>query len=283
MKILLTGASGFIGRNLKEAWRGKYDLFAPSRRELNLLDADAVENYLRCSSFDIVIHAANTNDVTRPEDAPHALEYNLRMFCNLSRCSKYFGKMYYFGSGAEYDSAHYQDYMPEAYFGRHIPRDVYGFSKYIMSELILRYDNIYDFRLFGVFGQYEEWRRRFISNMIYQAMTGSVMRMDRHMYFDYLYIDDLIRILEWFLIHEPEYRHYNICSGQPVDLYDLALFIREEVNADAEIILSGADWKSPYTGDNSRLRLEMGELLSLTPIRDAIRALIAHYRENGFI
>ena len=255
--------------------------FKCSRIQVNLLDTAAVESYLRRYRFDALIHAANTNDFIHPELEAHQLDFNLRMFCNLERCSRLYGKLYYFGSGAEYDSTHYQDQMPEVYFGQHMPVDDYGFSKYVMAMMTSHADNIYDLRLFGVFGKHEEWRRRFISNMIYQALFGDSMCMDRPMRFDYLYVNDLARILEWFVTHEPKHHHYNVCFGKPVELCELARIIKEETGSTAEIVMSGTERKPPYSGDNSRLCEEHGEL-SLTPMRTGIREMITYYRETGF-
>lgn len=279
IKVLLLGATGFIGKNLKEAWAERYDLWAPSHQELDLLDATAVERYLREGCFDAVFHTAAANHVTHPGEGPHILEHNLRMFCNLERCRNLYGKLFCFGSGAEYDMRHYIPQMRETYFGAHIPQDPYGFSKYIMSKQAA--GNIYDLRLFGVFGKYEEWRRRFISNMIYRNLTGQIMEMNQNMYFDYLYIDDLIPILEWFLTHEPRHHHYNVCSGQRFELLALARMVRRETEIPAEITIKQDGWKLEYTGNNDRLRTEMGGL-SLTPIRTAIQEMIAYYRQEGF-
>lgn len=279
MKLLLLGATGFIGRNLKESWAGRYDLSAPSHEELDLLDGEAVERYLREGRFDVVLHTANTNHLVHPERGTHILEHNLRMFCNLERCKSLYGKLYYFGSGAEYDMRHYIPRMPESYFGVHIPQDPYGFSKYIMSKQAA--GNIYDLRLFGVFGKYEEWQRRFISNMIYRNLTGQAMEMNQNTYFDYLYIDDLVPILEWFLTHEPRHHHYNVCSGQRFELLSLARMVMEETGIAGEIVLKQEGLKPEYTGDNSRLREELGEI-ALTPMGTAIRELVNYYRKNGF-
>ena len=61
MKILITGSSGLVGRNLLEAPQSKkYELLTPSHKELELLDKDAVLNYLEKNRPDIVIHAAGT-------------------------------------------------------------------------------------------------------------------------------------------------------------------------------------------------------------------------------
>ena len=279
MKILLTGASGFIGRHIQEAWKDRYDLYTPSHQDLDLLDDERVESYLADGRFDVIIHTANMNNVRYQLTDAQVLDGNLCMFFNLERCRSLYGKMYYFGSGAEYDMRHYIPRMPESYFGAHIPRDPYGFSKYIMSKQAV--GNIYDLRLFGVFGKNEEWKRRFISNMIYLNLTEQVMQMNQNMYFDYLYIDDLISILEWFLTHEPLHHHYNVCSGRRIELLSLAHLVIEETGKQGEIATRQNGLKPEYTGDNQRLRKEIGDL-ELIPMSTAIHEMVSYYRENGF-
>lgn len=59
MKILLTGSSGLVGRNVLESpLSKKYELLTPSHKELDLLDKDAVSDYLEKNRPDLVIHAA---------------------------------------------------------------------------------------------------------------------------------------------------------------------------------------------------------------------------------
>ena len=58
-KILITGANGFIGSNLKEGLSLLYDIYAPNSSELNLCDQENVEEYLIHQKIDIVIHSAN--------------------------------------------------------------------------------------------------------------------------------------------------------------------------------------------------------------------------------
>ena len=57
-KILITGGSGFIGRNLTEALSGKYKIFAPAHSQLELLDYKALEQYVLTHQIEVVIHAA---------------------------------------------------------------------------------------------------------------------------------------------------------------------------------------------------------------------------------
>lgn len=59
MKILLTGASGMVGRNiLEQPEADKYNFLTPRSSELNLLDYESVFNYLEKNKPDFVIHAA---------------------------------------------------------------------------------------------------------------------------------------------------------------------------------------------------------------------------------
>lgn len=289
MKILITGANGFIGRNLKETFEKKYkryEIACPTRQELNLLDANAVETYLKEHQFDAIIHAANTNDFKNKDVTEYGiLDGNLRMFFNLERCKDYYGKMFYFGSGAEYGMDNYIPEMSEDYFGRNIPKDSYGFSKYMMSKACLETGNIYDLRLFGVYGKYEEWERRFISNAICRALKGEDITIVKNVYFDYMWVDDLCNIMQWFLCHEPLYKHYNVCSGDKVDLYSLGCLVRQILGIDCEIRVANPGWKPEYTGSNKRLLNEIGNF-QFTSYESAIAQLCNYYKlnlENGFI
>jgi GDP-L-fucose synthase len=59
LRMLLTGGSGLVGRNLLEhSSIGDYDVLAPRSSELDLRDFGAVELFLRKFQPDIVVHAA---------------------------------------------------------------------------------------------------------------------------------------------------------------------------------------------------------------------------------
>ena len=67
-RILFTGGTGFIGRNLLPDLRGKYQVEAPSRQELDLKDSEAVKQYVEHGKFDVIIHAAIPNLLSNQED-----------------------------------------------------------------------------------------------------------------------------------------------------------------------------------------------------------------------
>ena len=58
-KILITGASGMVGKNILEHSETiNYELLVPSRTEMNLLDQEKVRKYISENKPDLVIHAA---------------------------------------------------------------------------------------------------------------------------------------------------------------------------------------------------------------------------------
>ena len=278
MKILLTGANGFIGRNLTNILMDKHDVHYYGRTELNLLNSDALEEHLKQERYDLVIHSANVNSsrgiVVEPYNVLHG---NLTMFYNLEKCKKYFGRMFYFGSGAEFDQRNYIPKMTEDYFGKYIPGDAYGLSKYIMAREAQKENNIYNLRLFGVFGPYEEWTHRFISNAICRALKNMPITITQNVFFDYLWIDDLAGIIEKMSNGDLEHKHYNVCSGTRVDLYSIAKLVKTCVGCDVPILISKEGLKLEYTGDNNRILKEI-KGYEFTPLKKAINKLIEYYR-----
>ena len=75
----------------------------------------------------IVIHCANTNNVTQQQTEYDVLNKNLQIVFALESCNNYYDKMIYFGSGAEYDMQNYIPYMEEDYLENSYPRSIWFF------------------------------------------------------------------------------------------------------------------------------------------------------------
>ena len=59
MKILLTGGSGMVGKNILEYSKNyKYTFLSPSSKELNLLDYNSIDNFIKKNKPEFIIHAA---------------------------------------------------------------------------------------------------------------------------------------------------------------------------------------------------------------------------------
>lgn len=276
-RIFITGGRGFIGRNLIERLKAEYDITAPTSKEVNLLDEELIKEFLMHNYFDVVIHTAKRDDVKNAISDYEVLDGNLRMFYNLSKYSAYYGKMLYFGSGAEYDKSSMSSYVTEDIRERYIPSEPYGFSKYIMADKAENSSNIYELCLFGVFGKYEAWHRRFISNAICRSLHGLPITMQRNVYFDYLYIKDLCDIMPLFIENDLQHKRYNVCRGEHIDLYSLAQMVKEITNNPFDIQVAEEGLKPEYSGSNKRMMEEFAQI-RFTPYEVAIRELTEYYK-----
>lgn len=280
-KILLTGGSGFVGRNVKEYLEQReYDVYAPTSRQLDCLDEPAVKAHLQANRYDFVLHFAVYGDgIDKTKDGSKSLEYNLRIFANFAKCSALYGRMIYTGSGAEYDKRYpIQMVTEEELAGHTLPVDQYGLMKYMVNQMIEESDNIYNLRLFGIFGKYEYWKTKYISNLCCKSLKGLPLSMRKNCYFDYLWIDDFCRMLEKFMqIGTPQYHVYNAVRGERIDLYSLAQIVNEIADARQDIIVCQDGYANEYTACNERI---CGELpgFAYTDIKESVRNLYEWYR-----
>lgn len=279
LKVLITGASGFIGRNLAEDFASRYDLQAPTSAQLDLLNDVAVRAYLVQHKFDVVLHSATTRSNRRLAAPPDMLDRNCRMFFNLARNENLFGKMIYFGSGAEYDRRNLPPRVSEDYFDTSVPADPYGFSKYICAKFAEQRPKIINLRLFGVFGKYEDWSVRFISNACARVVCGLPIVIRQNVIFDYLYIDDLARITRWFIENQPTQRALNVCTGHGCQLQCLAKIVADASGKSPEIKIFNPSLAPEYTADNKRLSREI-PALQFEPMQNAIAELYRWYDEH---
>ena len=278
-RILLSGAAphGFIGRNLAPALRERYAVFTPSSREINLCDYDALARYVDEHQISTVIHGAVQNVIRAGRE--NAMLHDMQMFFNIEKLSGQLDKVLYFGSGAEFDKRFPMEQIREEALGRSVPIDYYGLEKYAMALHARASRNIYNLRLFGVFGRYEEWQSKFISNLCCKAVYGLPLTVRQNCMFDFLCIDDLAPIVIWFLEHQPQYHDYNVCTGQPVDLVSIAKTVLAVSGRQLPIIVAKEGWNLAYTADHSRLAEEMGGI-QLRSMEDAVEELYRYYWEH---
>ena len=85
-KILLTGGNGLVGRNIQEhSSADKWEILAPSRKELDLTDLSSVSQWVKKHQPDIIIHAAGLVGGIKAniQDPINFLDVNLSMGRNI--------------------------------------------------------------------------------------------------------------------------------------------------------------------------------------------------------
>lgn len=250
MKILIVGGTGFIGKNLTEFLSGEHEVYAPSRNLLDLENKDSVDRFLK-QKFDFVINASGYG--IYGVEVPDQAERNIRMFLNL--VDQDFGKMIHIGSGAEYDKSRPLVNVKEEEFGR-IPKDKYGFTKYLMSRYIKYDDRIYCLRPFGLFGKYEDSTRRFVSNAICRVLSGQPILIYQNLTFDYLWINDFCRIVSNLIERLPSHRFMNVGSGNKTTLKEVAGIIGN-IHGGAKTKVLDKIKGTEYTPNIDRLKASM--------------------------
>lgn len=278
-KILILGSSGFVGKNLVEKLRIKYKLFSPSHAELDLTNDEAVSSYFKKQKIDVVINAAVVGGSRIEEHKENSLKNNLLIFFNIMRNRKYFKKIIHFGSGAEYDKNRVLKKIKEENFDLKIPTDDYGFFKYLCSQYIEKTENILNLRIFGLFGKYEDYRYRFISNAICLNLLGRQITINQNVYFDYVYIEDFIKIVEYFINHRAKHKFYNIGTGKKIDLLSIAKKINDIAIKKSQIIVKNSGLNNEYTCDNTRLMEELGDF-NFMPFQYSLDAHYDWYKKN---
>lgn len=277
--ILITGGSGFIGKNLVEVFKNKYKVLSPSHKELDLLKTDSVDDFFKKNKIDVVIHCALVGG-SRPEEKENDSTYqNLKMFFNIIHNKDKFGKMINFGSGAEYDKSKPIVEVKEEDFGKTIPKDDYGFFKYVCSKYIETSDRIINLRIFGLFGKYEDYRYRFISNAICQNLAGLPITINQNVFFDYIYIDDFVKIVDYFINNKTKHNFYNIGTGKKIDLLTLAEVINDVAEKKSEIVVKNEGLNNEYTCNNQRLIKEINNL-TFIEINNSVKNLYIWYKNN---
>jgi GDP-L-fucose synthase len=278
-KILLIGGSGFIGKNIYEQLKDKYEIFSPSHKELDLYDEDKVSEYIRKNDFEVIIHCATKPGHRNAIDLNDLVKINTRMFFNIVRNNAFFGRMLYLGSGSVYDKRYYKPKLKEEDFDKHIPIDDTGYTKYICSKYIESSKNVIDLRIFGIFGKYEDYAIRFISNAICRSIFNKSILIKENKKFDYIYIDDFIKILEFFIDNKTKYNAYNVTPDESIEIKKLAELINVITKNKNNIIIEKEELGFEYSGDNSRLRSEI-KPIEFTPFEIVIEKLYKWYYEN---
>jgi len=279
MNIFITGSHGFIGQNLREYLGSRYNLFAPDRKELELLDEKAVGRYIVKNNVDVIIHYANKGGIRGCMDFPNTVEYNMRIFFNIIKNCPEETKIIYFGSGSEYAKHRNIHKIKEEDFGKCTPKDSYGFYKYLCNLFTEKSEQkIVNLRLFGVFGKYENYETRFMPNMILKNLFGLDMMVNQNLVMDYLYIEDLLKIVDYFIENDTKFKVYNIAPTKSIDLVSICNIINNISGNKSKIRIVNPGLNYEYTADNSRVMDEIG--CTFTDYEAAIEKIFRYYKQN---
>jgi ADP-L-glycero-D-manno-heptose 6-epimerase len=259
MKIVVTGAAGFIGSNIVKGLNARgidniiaVDDLTEGDKFRNLADLQ-IADYLDASSFyqrfadrafgnvEAVFHEGACSD-TMELDGKYMMDNNYTLSCRLQQsCQEQHTRLLYASSAATYGGS--ATFRESAEF--EAPLNVYGYSKLLFDQRLRRefgqrFENcgaqIAGFRYFNVYGPREQHKGRMASVAFHQfnqfQADGKVKLFGDYGGYtaggqmrDFVFIDDVVAVNLWFLDHPEASGIFNLGSGHAQPFNDVALSV----------------------------------------------------------
>ena len=187
-------------------------------------------------------------------------------------------KLILFGSGAMYDKNRDLQKVKEEEIGKYVPENLYGLSKLKIAKLIKDRADVICLNIFGCYG-YEEKETRFPTYAIKQVLNNQPIEINQNVVFDYLFIEDLCRIVEFFIKNNPNENIINITPTESISLIEIAKIVNTFVQkpVDVKILKDGMNFE--YTGDNESL-LKAIPNLTFTEYKEGLSKLFDYITKN---
>ena len=231
MKILITGGNGYVAKSLTAALRNNHEVYAPTRKQLNLIDSKVVNTWFEDKYFDVVIHCAVVGGSRLKLEDSSIIDQNLQMYYNLLTHKNKYNKFINFGSGAEL-------------FTEHTP---YSLSKSIIRESIIEKEKFYNIRIFGVFDE-NEWETRFIKTSIKKYINNEPMEIHQNKYMDFFYMEDLVSLVEFYILNDNLPKEIDCTYCESKTLYHITDIINHLNSHQVEIKLNNSGIGIKYIG-----------------------------------
>jgi GDP-L-fucose synthase len=191
MKILITGARGFVGSFIAKHLAEKYTLLTPTRQELDLTNLEQVETWFQTNEVDVVVHCALSGREVLSSTDPQYLSDGLLMFRNLWLQKCRYKRFVHLGTAYEFDLTKNNNNVLETEFVHHLPKTSYGYAKNVAARIIRDTPSFYNLKLFGVFHESES------SNRFFQRVKQQdEVVINNDIYLDYIYLPDILPMLD---------------------------------------------------------------------------------------
>lgn len=237
MRLLVTGANGYIGKSIANNLKDNYSVDTLTRQDLNLVDSEQVREYFKYNYFDAILHCAVEGGHRLVADTSEVLDNNLQMYYNLLANRASFGKLLHFGSGAD------------------VLETPYGLSKKIIRESIKGQSNFYNLRIYAVFDE-NELETRFIKYNIKNYLDKKPILLHANKYMDFFYMQDLLTTVQYYLGTEAPPIEFDCVYRDKISLLEVSNLINNLADYKVDIVLENKNPAREYVGQFTSLQLD---------------------------
>ena len=221
MRVLVTGAKGMLGLDLRDVFEQKYEVVATDVEEMDVRDHGLVFQTMNEVRPDLVVHLAGITDVDKCEIEPDlAYSVNALGTRNVAlACQRVGATMVYVSTLAVFDGTKCEPYTE---FDRPNPQSQYARAKY-QGEVVVRdfLDRYYIVRAGWLFGGGKE-DKKFVGRIIELARARSELMVVNDKFGSPSYTRDLSSgIMQ--LVETGQYGTYHMVNPGPASSrYEIA-------------------------------------------------------------
>lgn len=272
MKVVVTGASGFIGSHLVRALSARGDeVVAISRRKpesavshWHALDVLGDEARRVSGQADAIVHLAALSDASLSLREPlRYSQVNALGALNMLEAARARGAMFILASSQRV-YAPSEAPLPEGAPLR--PTDPYGHSKVVAEQWLRMYRNLYQLpatalRFFSVYGPGQGLpggTSGVVSILLHRAATGEDIWVDGGKRRDLTHVDDVVQgILLALAKRERCEAVYNVATGVGIPLEDLGHMVLEATGARSRLHVRETQAADDLVADIALARKEL--------------------------
>lgn len=258
LRVLITGAGGFVGKFIADNFKDQYKIFTPSSKDLDLTDLAQVEQWFKDNEVDVVVHCALSGREVLSSTDPQYLSDGLLMFRNLWLQKEQYARFVNLGTAYEFDLTKDNSNVLEHSFVHHLPNTSYGYAKNVAARIIKDTPGFFNLKLFGVFHETES------SNRFFQKVkTQDQVVIENDRYLDYIYLPDILPMLSQMVDGRSQHSDVNMVYPTKYLLSELAFKLCDELGMPrSKIKILASDGKN-LTGDSLALSSYKFNLIGL--------------------
>ena len=268
MNLLITGARGQLGTELKERLGDKAGVFYTDREELDITDEQAVKAYIAENKIGTIINCAAYTAVDRAEDEPVQAEaVNHLGARHLARHGKY---IIHISTDYVFDGTASHPYRPE---DQPNPVSVYGRTKLAGEQAVL--EEAGTALIIRTAWAYAPQGRNFVNTMLRLGKERDTLSVVADQTGSPTHAGDLAEAIIKLLpqVKTGTKALYHFTNEGVCTWYDFAVAIMEEAGLDCQIEPIGT-WQYP-----TRAKRPAYSVLDKSSIRKDFSLTIRHWRE----